>query len=219
MAALRNNAFLFVAAIGAVFAVAPAAAQDGAIWRDDKGRQMVLGFAGGESPPPAPKLRAGAEMAELFNRLCIVGRGDGAVAKAEAAALGLTDKSYAMPVSVKEAPWPLVIAEGPGVVLAQADKFLSNPLRQCNVTFYLPQQPDSAEVEQALASVIGRTADNEADRIKKNGKPNKYFSPEWQFMADAGGQTSSFVAKLSPIASGGYSGIQFSFLAQKDKDK
>lgn len=180
---------------------------------------MVLVFAGGGSPPSAPKLRAATEMAELFSRLCIAGYGDGATAKAEAIAIGLSDKSYDMPVSAKEAPWPLVIAKGPGVVLAQANKFLSNPLRQCNVTFYLPQQPDAVEVEQALAAIVGRAADNDGDRIKKNGKPNKYFSPEWQFAADASGQPSSFVATLSPIASGGYTGIQFSFLAQKDKDK
>ena len=149
-------------------------------------------------------------MADLFNRLCIAGNGAAEVAKSEAIAAGLTDKSYDMPVGAKEPAWPLIIAEGQGVVLAQADKFLSNPLRQCNVTFYLPQQPDVV--------AVGRVAVNDGDRTKKNGKPNKYFSPEWQFPAAADGSAPAFVATFSPIASG-YTGIQFSFLAQKVKAK
>lgn len=218
MAALRKSVALIAATLVASLAAAPAAAQDGAIWRDDKGRQMVLGFAGGGSPPPAPKTWTAPDMVDLFNRLCIAGSGAPEVAKSEAIAAGLTDKSYDMPVGAKEPAWPLIIAEGQGVVLAQADKFLSNPLRQCNVTFYLPQQPDAVVVEQALTAMVGRIAANDGERTKKNGKPNKYFSPEWQFPAAADSSAPAFVATFSPIASGG-TGIQFSFLAQKGKAK
>ncbi|PLK24843.1 hypothetical protein C0V72_03615 [Porphyrobacter sp. TH134] len=202
----------------ASLAAAPAAAQDGAIWRDDKGRQMVVGFAGGGSPPPAPKIWTAPDMADLFNRLCVAGNGAAEVAKSEAIAAGLTDKSYDMPVGSNQPAWPLIIAQGQGAVLAQADKFLSNPLRQCNVTFYLPQQPDVVAVEQALTALLARPADNDGQRLKKNGKPNKYFSPEWQFPAASDNSTPAFVATFSPVASG-YTGIQFSFLAQKDKAK
>jgi len=102
IAALRKDVAFIAATLVAPLAAAPAAAQDGAIWRDDKGRQMVLDFAGGGSPPPAPRTWTAQGMADLFNRLCIAGNGAAEVAKSEAFAdgiksIGLKGKSTDLP--------------------------------------------------------------------------------------------------------------------------
>ncbi len=153
-------------------------------------------------------------MAELFEKICLDTSGEPSAVKAANAAAGLTDKSYDMPVGKKKDPWPLVIAVADGVVVSQADRFLSNDRRQCNVTFYLSEAGGFADVESALVDRLGRTADNEADRVRKNGKPNRYFVPEWSH-SGTDGQNAKIV--VSPNAEG--LGFQFSLLATKEDHK
>lgn len=155
----------------------------------------------------------------MFAQVCLATFGEPSAVKAANAALELTDKSYDMPVAKDQPPWPLVIARGDGVVVSQADKFLSNPRRQCNVIFYLPEVADIASIESALAAQIGRPADNTAERVKKNGKPNKYFSPEWSITGQSGAQSTVSVSQLASFGPSSNAGVQFSLLAKPESRK
>ena len=211
MVALRNAALV----VGALlFSAQPAFAQDGALWRDELGRQMEVGFAGGNSPAPNPVSWPATGMVELFSQICLDTSGEPAAVKSASAAAGFADKSYDMPVGKKKDPWPLVIATGRGVVVSQAERFLSNELRQCNLTFYLTETGNLQAIESALSDRLGRTPDNDAKRLRKNGKPNRYFTPEW---IHSGQDGQSFKIIASPQAQG--QGFQFSLLATKDGNK
>ena len=178
---------------------------------------MEVGFAGGGSPAPFSAAWTAEEMVALFAQVCVETGGEGAAVKAASMSLDMTDKSYDMPVGKNQPPWPLVIARGDGVVVSQAERFLSNPRRQCNITFYLSDAIDAADVEGALAAKMGRPADNDAKRLKKYGKPNSYFSPEWIIAEGAGSPAQVTASPVSSFGPSARSGIQLSFLATAEE--
>jgi hypothetical protein len=186
MAALRNGA-LGLALFGALIAIpTPSFAQDGAMWRDDRGRPMELTFSGGNGTPPAPMAFALDDMAQGFVRLCVETLGDQeAVAKA-AEAEGLLVSITDSPVPEKAPKAKMVMAKGPGLVVTQTVQILAYGYTQCNVNYFPDALPEPEDVASALMTVLGRKPDNEADRFKKNGKPNKGFKPQWQITGDDG---------------------------------
>lgn len=180
MARLRNTA-LSLALSGALIATPTlSSAQDGAMWRDDRGRPMELTFNGGDGTPPAPVALATDDMAKGFMRLCVATLGDQKSVATAAEAEGLLVSISDSPVAAKAPKATMVMAKGPGLVVTQTAQILGYGYTQCNVNYFPNALPDSEDVANALINVLGREPDNEADRFKKNGKPNKNFKPEWR---------------------------------------
>ena len=180
---------------------------------------MQVDFAGGGQPGPLAAEWSADGMAALFDKVCVATAGQASAVKDASLELEMIDKSYDMPVGKKQEPWPLTIARGDGVVVSQAARFLSNDRQQCNATFYLSQPVGMGEVESALERAIGRPADNGSDRTKKNGKPNRYFSPEWSVASQDGSGSTITVGPIASLGGSERTGYQFSLLANKEDRK
>jgi hypothetical protein len=148
---------------------AAAAAQNGAMWVDRYGRMTTLTMSGGETPAPAPADRTAAEMAALFQQMCVA-------PSADPAAAGLT----ALPFTTGgRSPSVFDIWHGPGVVLARSERFFITQKAQCNAVFYVNTLPERQAVHEAVSAALGAPPSNAARATKRNGQPNRSFVPEW----------------------------------------
>lgn len=197
----------FLASLGLIVSVSTtAAAQNGAVWLDDVGRMMTMQFAGGSGTPPDPIDRSPQQMVELFKALCVDTNGDPAridlAAKAPNASLEAEPFTIA---GTKKAP-PLVLGiwRGQGIVLSRTDGFFAAPDAQCNTVFYVNVIPDRQSLTDALASSLGSAPTNVAKAMKKNGKPNNGYVPEWSVLSGTGTKQviAAYVSKGSPYAPG-----------------
>jgi hypothetical protein len=179
---LPSLAVLMAGAMGA-----PASAQDGAMWLDDRGRMMSMQFGGPVAGAPAPLDRTPAAMAAQFKRLCLDTNGDPAAiaVAAERAEAKLASKPFELAAGKKAPPIKLDIWSGDGLVVARTAGFFAAPVAQCNAIFYVNSLPDAESVTAAVSALVGSPPTNAADATKKNGKPNKSYEPEW---AVTGGQ-------------------------------
>lgn len=186
---------------GAALLAVPAAAQNGAMWTDDKGRMMSLSF-GAPTPQPAPAARDAAAMATLFKQVCVDGWAAPEAVGAAAAAQGLSSEPQTLPFG--KTPLTLDIWRGEGVAVSRADAFLGNKARQCNATFYVPALPAATDVAQATSAALGAEPANAAKAVNKKGEPNKGYQPEWTLTAPDGGTwiATAFVAKDSQYMPG-----------------
>jgi len=169
-------------ALGTLAAV-PAAAQSGAMWTDDRGRMMSLGLAGDAGIAPDAVVIEPAAMAGLFKQVCVAGaaRADG-VASA-AATLPLTKIPFQ---AAGKNPPVFALWRGDGVVISQADTFLGNKSAQCNATFYVAGLPAKDAVVAAVTAALGAAPANAAAAVGKNGKPARWWNPEWSVTATDG---------------------------------
>jgi hypothetical protein len=154
---------------------AAAAAQNGAMWVDRYGRMMTLTMSGGETPAPAAADRTPAEMAALFQQMCVAASADPAAA-ADPAPVGLTALPF---VTGGRSPNLFDIWHGPGVVLGRSDSFYVTRKPQCNLVFYVNTLPEPQAVHEAVSSALGAPPSNAARATKRNGQPNRSFVPEW----------------------------------------
>jgi hypothetical protein len=160
----------------ALLAAAPAIAQDGAMWVDERGRMMSLAFAGGSGRPPAPIAADPAAMVALFKEACVVGAAsaEGIATVAEARALSR------MPFDTGgKNPMAAGVWTGAGVVVSQADTFLGNKGAQCNATFYVDALPPKDKVVEAMTAALGAAPSNADKAIDKKGRPAKWWDPQW----------------------------------------
>lgn len=182
-------------ACAALVALLPAAAsaQSGAMWTDDKGRMMMLDFAGNVSGPPAPAAIEPAAMADLFKKVCVAGNARAAEVSAAATAQSLT----AVPFSTGDKN-PLIAAiwRGDGVVVSQADTFLSNKGPQCNATFYVAALPSKDALVAAVTAALGSAPVNADKATSKDGKPSKSWEPTWS-ISPAGGVPMTAIAHIA----------------------
>jgi hypothetical protein len=194
------NQILHRAAVLAMLLPAtPAFAQSGAMWTDPLGRMMSMQFVSGNPVAPNPRDRSPAEMARLFQTLCLENGGDGARLAASAAAAGLSAAPHTIPATKKATPVTLGVWTGEGLVLSQTAGFLAAPA-QCNTTFYVRALPEQQAVTDALAAVIGRAPSNLASATDKRGRLKKFYNPEWLSAVGEPRIVTAFVAK-------GYSGM------------
>jgi hypothetical protein len=147
---------------------------------------MELTFSGGDGTPPAPMAFALDDMAQGFVRLCVETLGDQKAVATAAEAEGLLVSITDSPVPEKAPKATMVMAKGRGLVVTQTKQILAYGYTQCNVNYFPDALPEPEDVANALITVLGRKPDNEADRFKKNGKPNKSFKPQWQIIGDDG---------------------------------
>jgi hypothetical protein len=147
---------------------------------------MELTFGGGLDTPPQPTAFAVEEMAQGFVRLCVDTIGDQLAVSLAAESDGMDVSITASPGSKNAEKGTMLIANGPGLVVTQTEQILEYDFTQCNVNYFPDALPETDDVANAMAVAIGRAPDNEADRFKKNGKPNKRFKPEWQLVLDNG---------------------------------
>lgn len=200
----------------ATMAATPAVAQDGASWVDDRGRLMTIQFAGGGNEPPASTDRSVEAMADLFNQICILPAQDVEKMKAVGEALNLSHKEI-IPPAQQNAPAGANIWSQIGVIVSQTSGFsiVENP--QCNVAFLVHTLPERQAVLDAFENLIGYGPTNSADAFKKNGKPNKRYSPEWVITNDAGqtGTVLVFVIRGNNYSSGDR--VQLSISYSKEK--
>ena len=155
----------------AALSLAPTAeAQNGAMWVDRHGRMMSLTISGPATQPPEPADRTPADMAALFTRLCVA-------ASADPAAEGLT----AAPSTSGGGRAPLVldIWHAAGLVLSRSERFFATQRAQCNTVFYVRTLPERQAVQDALSRALGAQPSNAAQAIRRNGRPNPRFVPEW----------------------------------------
>ena len=188
------------AVLAMLLPVSPAFAQSGAMWTDPFGRIMSMQFVSGNPVAPNPTDRSPAEMARLFQTLCLETAGDGARLAASAAAAGLSAVPHTIPATKKAAPVTLGVWTGDGLVLSQTSGFFAAPNAQCNATFYVRTLPERQAVTDALAAVIGRAPSNLASATDKRGRPKKFYNPEWLSAVGEPRIITAFVAK-------GYSGM------------
>ena len=120
-----------------------------------------------------PRDRSPAEMARMFQTLCLETAGDGARLAASAAAAGLSAVPHTIPATKKAAPVTLGVWTGDGLVLSQTSGFFAAPNTQCNATFYVRALPDRQALTDALAAVIGRAPSNLASATDKQGRLKK----------------------------------------------
>jgi hypothetical protein len=183
----------------AVLVAMPAAAQNGASWVDDRGRLMTFQFAGGSGAAPIPKDQSAEAMASLFKDICLLPSHGTDSMKTAGDALGLTYNEVVVPAG-KNPPVSLNIWRRDGVVVSETSGFASARNPQCNAAFHVNTLPERQDVLDAFEKVIGYGPTNSADAFKKNGKPNKRYSPEWAITNDAGqtGTVMVFVIKYTP---------------------
>ena len=168
-------------ALAVVTAATPAAAQNGAMWQDDRGRSATLQFSGATAAPPVATDRPVAEMVDLFTRACLP---EGASQLAALVSEGtLAPRPFTVPGTKKAAPVPLDIYQGSGFVIARTDGFFVAPQAQCNAVFYVATLPDAQALTAALQSVLG-VPSNAAEAVDKKGKPRRSYSPEWSTVID-----------------------------------
>ncbi|MDP3674740.1 MAG: hypothetical protein Q8R44_06560 [Novosphingobium sp.] len=161
---------------------------------------MSLEFLGGGGAAPSPRTASASEMANLFSQACVEPKGEHAAVSQVAARLGLSAQASNAPGG-KGAAKLMLLATGPGVVVSQTDGILEYGFVQCNATFYTTALPTSDEVELAMKAAFGRPADNEGERVKPNGKPNKGYSPRWNV---TGANGSAMSAEFHVMKSNNY---------------
>ena len=171
------------------------------MWRDDRGRPMELGLAGGGNSPPAPQTFVATDMADAFVKFCVNTQGQQAGVSEVANDEGLQVSISDIAVARKASPSDMLIASGPGLVVSQTDQVLEYDFTQCNVNFFVDSLPENETVEAALTVALGGAPDNETDRVKKNGKPNKGYKPEWRVTGDDG---TVFVLQFNVMKSNRY---------------
>jgi hypothetical protein len=199
-------------------AAGPAAAQNGAMWVDPFGRMMSMQFAGGGGMPPRPMDRTAAQMAALFETLCLETGGDPAQIAPAATSAGLDAAPFTVPAGKKAAPISMNVWTGPGLALSQTGGFFAAPNAQCNATFYVANLPAGPELTAALTEAIGLAPSNSAKATDKNGKPRKNFSPEWTVTGPAGAQiVTAMIGRDSQYMPG--SRVQISVRAAKKAGK
>jgi len=171
------------ASIGLLMALVPVsvAAQGGAMWVDRHGRMMSLQFSGGNGAPPAPADRTAGQMAALFQSLCVATEGDPAriTAAARAAGAGLAAQPENVPGGRNAPPLVLDIWRGEGLVVTRTAGFFAAPNAQCNAIFYVRSLPDKAAVVAALTAALGSAPANADQAVRRNGRPNPHYIPEW----------------------------------------
>lgn len=164
-----------------LLASGPVAAQNGAMWLDRSGRMMSLQFGGGSGEPPAALDRSPEQMAELFHSLCVATEGDPARigAAAETAGAGLASQPHTIPGARNAPPIELGVWRGEGLVIARTDGFFAAPSAQCNAIFYVQSLPEAAAVAAALTAALGSSPANADRAVRRNGRPNPDYAPEW----------------------------------------
>ena len=181
MSLLRTARRAALPAFAALALALPAAAdaQNGAMWVDRYGRMMTLTMSGGETPAPPPADRTPAEMAALFQQMCVAASADPSAAGFAVpgpAAAGLLAVPFA---TGGRSPDLFDIWHGPGVVLARSERFYVTQKAQCNLVFYVNTLPEPQAVHQAVSAALGAPPANAARATKRNGQPNRGFVPEW----------------------------------------
>lgn len=174
-------------------------AQSGAMWTDPYGRMMSMQFVSGNPVAPLPRDRSPAEMARLFQTLCLETGGDEARLAASATAAGLSAAPHTMPATKKAAQVTLGVWAGDGLIVSRTSGFSGAPA-QCNTTFYVRALPERQAVTDAVAAVIGRAPSNLASATDKRGRLKKFYNPEWLSAVGEPRIVTAFVAK-------GYSGM------------
>jgi hypothetical protein len=167
---------LAISSLALLAASAPAFAQNGAVWMDDKGRPTTLQFAGGSGAPPPAMARSPEDMSALFKQLCL----DTQSNPANAAVAGLTAAPQTIPGGKSSPELVLNVWRGDGLVVSQTDGFFVAPNAQCTAVFYVTALPASGDMAKALEATLGRPPANADKAVKKNGKPNDSWSPEWE---------------------------------------
>jgi len=195
MSTLINKNTKFVALLLAV-AIAPSAAsaQNGAYWVDDRGRMMSLQFAGGSGPLPSPVDREPAAMTEMFKQICVDNAGVPEKVEGIRESMNLEYNQQTLGAGKKKPPAILNIWHSDGLVISQTDGFFAAPTKQCNASFYMSTLPTNDDMVAALSEPT-----NAGNAFKKNGKPNKKYSPEW-VLADGNGKRAivrSYISKAS----------------------
>jgi hypothetical protein len=170
--------------VGAALALAlttPAVAQSGAMWVDDLGRMMEVGFGGVSLVAnPVATDRSPVEMAALFKRVCLDTSGDPVMLPPDAADAAMLEATpFDIPANKKMPSIRLNMWRGKGVVLSQATGFFAAPNAQCNAVFYLPALPERDAIVAAMTGIVGSAPVN-GDKAMKNGKPVRYYVPEWR---------------------------------------
>ena len=168
---------VLAAAVVGLLAAAPAAAQNGAMWVDDHGRMTSYAFAGGSGMAPNAEARPTAELAGLFERVCLGGGAASAATDAAAKAAGLVAAPFTLPGSRKAPPVTLDLWTGPGLVVSRTDGFLGSRSRQCNATFYLPVLPPRDEHASAVAAALGRRRRTPTRRSGRTASPTNTGPP------------------------------------------
>ena len=172
-----------------------AGAQNGAMWVDNYGRMMSMQFAGGSAPAPAPHDRSPAEYAGLFKKVCLETGGDPSTLGSALTQAGLAAEPFTIPAGKKAPPVTLNLWRGRGAVVSQSSGFFAAKDAQCNVTYYVRTLPDRAALTAALSEAMGAQPANAAKAIKKNGRPNNNYQPEWA--ATIGGAPAVVVAHVA----------------------
>jgi hypothetical protein len=176
-----------VAAVVALSLSSLAAAQNGASWASGDSAVTTLMIGGYNDPPPPPQPYAPAEMAQLFKQVCLDTAGDPAAISAAVASGSLKLESVPVMLAAgKKSPAVAIpMWRGPGLVAAHTAGFASVREAQCNITFYPSALPDRSALAEAVSAAVGSAPVNAAEAIKKNGKPDKYYSPRWSFASGA----------------------------------
>ncbi|AJA07596.1 hypothetical protein SKP52_03335 [Sphingopyxis fribergensis] len=181
---MRGFVSIFCAVGFSIAGADSALAQNGAMWVDDKGRTTILGYGGPDTGSPISANTPVGDMVDLFDSVCLPKAGKPHDAATTLAAENrLEARPFIIAGTKKEPPIELAIWHAPGAVLAATDGFFAAPQAQCNAVFYVNALPDRAELVSAMQSKYGAPV-NADEATDKNGKPRKYYTPEWSITSN-----------------------------------
>lgn len=148
------------------------------IWIDEHGRSTQMGAPGMTSFNPSANGHDLKNAVSLFHTLCV-----SSFTSKDAVGKAAEGTDWGFSYQVDEVPFKDPVDLGGWIsrdaLLNVSDGIFLNPNPQCNLLVNTTDDFDIALIERAVSEQIGAAPRNADKAVKKNGKPNKHYSPEW----------------------------------------
>ncbi len=175
-------------------AVMSSAAIGSSPWIDDLGRQTTMQFPGDTPTILTANGHDSTAVVAAFKRICLESRLDRQLAGKAAQDLdwGFAYRSIMMPFKdpVDIGGWYTRDA-----VVNAGKALFFNKQTQCNL-IAAPSDASQESMRNAMDATLGAPS-NTGKAFKKNGKPNKYYSPEWTVSTSQVGTVTVFMLPIS----------------------
>ena len=175
-----------ISALSTTALILPAAAQNVAIWAESPTRRIQFQLPGGENFLPESLDRSAPKMVALFKYLCLDLEGNpekinNVINKPniQTVALNLSEKNPPVPIDKDSKPLDIKIWQGPGMLVYQTNGNFPLKKPQCNIRFFTIAAPTKIELIAAIDNMMGAKPFNLSEEFDKKGRPEKYYSPQW----------------------------------------
>jgi hypothetical protein len=179
----------------ALVAIAVATPAVAGPWIDDRGRSTAMQFPGVRPVTLAANGHTAAAGVAAFDAVCLKTAFDRSAVEtaAQQSGWGFVYRAEMVPSNqpVDVGGW-----NAPDATVRMADGIFFNRKPQCNLTFVPAAEGGLGAVQEALASLLGKPADNADEQFDRKGKPKRYFAPEWTLAQPDGSNLKIFA--LSP---------------------